>query len=379
MSFARPVLNKSAFVRIGVFGAWLVFTLMVIAISWTGSVIRGRPTGIGALLLWNVGWLLWAAGTFVVIRLTRRFPIERPHLARGLITHVTFGITISTALLCVEFLLNHAIENLWPAAPRANAFLGYIVYKFHVYFLIYWMILGATRALDFQAKYRETELLASQLEARLAQAQLLALKTQLHPHFLFNTHHAIISLMLKADTASAIKMLTRLSDLLRITLQKSHEQLSALRDELDALELYLGIQRERYRDRLRVEIEVDPAALTAEVPWLLLQPLVENALKHGIEPLTAGGVVRIHVRAHSGRLTLSVSDNGPGLDENFNPAQSTGIGLRNTRERLARLYGEKQQFEIRNTPPQGTEVRITIPLRAFEPRTNSIPATFSHG
>src|SRR5687768_3278592 len=133
MSLARPTLNKSAFIRIGVVGAWLVFTLMVIAISWTGSVIRGRPSGIGALLLWNAGWMLWAAGTFVVIRLARRFPLERPHLARGLTTHVGFGIAVSVGLLCLEFLLNQALEKLWPAAPRANALLGYIVYKFHVY------------------------------------------------------------------------------------------------------------------------------------------------------------------------------------------------------------------------------------------------------
>jgi LytS/YehU family sensor histidine kinase len=321
--------------------------------------------------------MLWAAGTFVVMRLTRSFPLERPHLARGLALHSAFGIAVSIGLLCLEFLLNHAIEQLWPAAPRANALLGYIVYKFHVYFLIYWMILGATRAFDFQAKFRETELLASQLEARLAQAQLLALKSQLHPHFLFNTHHAIISLMLKPDTAGAVKMLTRLSDLLRITLQKSNDQFSALRDELDALELYLGIQRERYRDRLRVEMDIDSTTLTAEVPWLLLQPIVENALKHGIDSLPTGGVLRIHVWADRDQLKMSVNDNGPGPASDVAVAQSTGIGLRNTRERLARLYGDTQQLEIRNPPPGGTEVRITIPLRAFAP-ANSAPATTAH-
>jgi two-component system, LytTR family, sensor kinase len=225
------------------------------------------------------------------------------------------------------------------------------------------MILGATRAYDYYAKFRESTLLASQLEAQLAQAQLHALKTQLHPHFLFNTHHAIVSLMLKQDNAAAIKMLTRLSDLLRVTLRHSDRQMSSLREELDALELYLGIQRERFRDRLEVQLEIDPAALTAEVPSLLLQPLVENALKHGVDTLPGQGVLRVRAATEDSQLVLTVTDNGPGFPADFNPDTTAGIGLKNTRDRLARLYGSEHTLEFRSASPHGAKVRVTVPLR----------------
>jgi two-component system LytT family sensor kinase len=373
-----PASNSTALLRVGVLSGWVLFTLMVIAISWTGSILRGRPSGLGGLLLWNIGWLFWAGGTFVVVRLSRRHPLERNHLLRGITRHVGFGIAVSVVLLLLEFFFNHGLELLWPDAPRANAFLGYIVYKFHVYFLIYWMILGATRAYDYRTQFRATELRASQLETRLAEAQLLALKAQLQPHFLFNTHHAIISLMLKQETTSAIRMLTRLSDLLRLTLRKTNDQFAALRDELDALELYLGIQRERYGARLIIQFEVEPAALTAEVPWLLLQPIVENALQHGIDALPAGGTLRLEVHTSGTGLCLNVFNDGPPLASNFNSPDHHGIGLRNTRARLARLYGDDHRFEIANAPSGGVVVHIRIPLRAFVPISATTATALSH-
>jgi two-component system, LytTR family, sensor kinase len=367
---AAPTAPKHL-LRLGIFGVWVLFTLMVVAISWAGAVVRGRPPALGGMLIWNLGWLFWAGGTFVVVWLARRFPVERATLARSIAAHCAFGIALGVMMLGLEFIVGHALALLWPAAPRANPFLGFIVYKFHVYFLIYWMILGATRAFDFHTKYRETELRASQLDAQLAQAQLQALKTQLQPHFLFNTHHAIISLMLKQDTAAAIKMLTRLSDLLRLTLRQPDQQVSSLRDELDALDLYLGIQRERYGDRLRVQKDIDPAALVAEVPWLLLQPLVENALKHGIDPVSAGGTLRLRASIEGDRLVLNVSDDGAGFRASCDPDAGNGIGLRNTRARLARLYGADHTLELRNLQPGGAEVRISLPRQAFAPETET--------
>jgi two-component system LytT family sensor kinase len=363
---APPAGRSFTLLHVGVVCGWILFTLMVIAISWTGSLLRGRPTGMGGLLLWNIGWGFWAAATFLVVRLSRRHPLERKNLFSGIALHVAFGIGVSVGLLVLEFLTNHAIEALWPDAPRANALLGYIVYKFHVYFVIYWMILGATRAYDFQTKFRASQLLAAQLETRLAEAQLLTLKAQLQPHFLFNTHHAIISLMLKQETAGAIRMLTRLSDLLRLTLRKSNDQFAALRDELDALELYLGIQRERFGPRLAAQFSVEPAALTAEVPWLLLQPLVENAVQHGIDTLPAGGRLRLDVSIVGTELHLSVFNEGPALAEDFDSPNQRGIGLRNTRARLERLYGANQRFAI-SSASGGVLVGITIPFRSFVP------------
>ncbi len=369
MSDHGAVKKQVWLVRLAVLGGWVLFTLMVVAISWGGTVVRGRPFDFVNTVFWNLGWMLWAGTTFVVAALARRFPLERKNLGRGIALHVLLGLAVVTATEGAEFVVNHALAALWPGTLRPYQFIELVVYKFHIYFLIYWMILGATRAFDFYTRYRESAVHASQLEAKLAQAQLHALKMQLHPHFLFNTHHAIVSLMLKNENPTAIKMLTRLSDLLRITLKKNDQQVGSLREELDALDLYLGIQRERYRERLDVQLDIEPATLAAEVPCLLLQPLVENALQHGIEPLAAGGRLRIAARRDQEKLTLTVADNGPGLAADFDLANGNGIGLRNTRARLARLYGAAQRFEISRAPDGGAEVRITLPYRAKPARS----------
>lgn len=359
MTPVSPAPWRPSLIQLGIFGGWLLFTLMVVAISWTGTLLRGQNTTFGATLLWNLGWLFWAGGTFVVAHLIRRFPLRGNHLARGIALHVVFGVALSVGLLVFEFLLAHGLKAVWDGAPRPNAFLGFIVYKFHVYFLIYWMILGATRAYDFYTQFRASELLAAQLETRLAEAQLLALKTQLHPHFLFNTHHAIISLMVRQDNAAAIRMLTQLSDLLRLTLRQPDQQVTSLRDELEALRLYLGIQRERYGDRLTVKLDVAPNTLDAETPWLLLQPLVENALKHGIDTLAGEGELQVSIVRDGETIAARIRDNGPGFPANFDLAQNaSGIGLSNTHARLSRLYGDRFTLSF-----AGTEVRVRWPYR----------------
>ena len=363
--------NKNPWpLRLAVLGGWVLFAAMVIAISWGGTVVRGRPFDFVSTVFWNLGWLLWAGTTFAVAALGRRFPLERKNLGRAICTHVLLGLAVVAVTELAEFALSNAIAFLSPRPLRPYQLIELFVYKFHIYFLIYWMILGATRAFDYYSRYRESELLASELDAKLAHAQLSALKMQLHPHFLFNTHHAIISLMLKDETPTAIKMLTRLSDLLRITLKKTDQQVNSLREELDALELYLGIQRERYRERLAVELAIEPDALAAEVPSLLLQPLVENALQHGIDSLTTGGCLRIAAQRVQDQLALTVSDNGPGLAPTFDLENGNGIGLRNTRARLARLYGAEQRFEITRSQNGGTEVRIAIPFRVASPSSH---------
>jgi signal transduction histidine kinase len=359
----RPAKTNPWSVRLGVLGGWSLFAMMVLAISWGGTAVRGRTFDLANMVAWNLGWLLWAGTTFVVAALARRFPLERRQLLRGLAIHVFLGLAVVTATQGAEFALVHALAWLQPDMFRAYTFVELVVYKFHIYFLIYWMILGATRAIDYYARFRESELLASDLEARLVTAQLQALKNQLHPHFLFNTHHSIVSLMLNNENPAAIKMLTRLSDLLRITLKKTDQQVGSLREELDAIDLYLGIQRERYRERLAVQLDIQAAALAAEVPCLLLQPIVENALQHGIEPLASGGMLRIAAAREGEQLVLTVSDNGPGIACDLDLENGSGIGLRNTRTRLARLFGEQQSFAIARGGDGGTEVRITLPFR----------------
>ncbi len=361
--------------RLAVLVGWLLFTLMVSVISWAGTVLRGRTFDVANSLVWNCGFLLWAGLTFVVASLARRFPIERRQLARGLALHVGLGVTVVLAALTLELALNLALAQLWPDALRPNGLVGLIAYKFHVYFLVYWMVVGATRALDYYTRFQASQLLAAQLETQLAQAQLHALQMQLHPHFLFNTHHSIISLMLKNETAAAIAMLTRLSDLLRSTLRRKNRQVGSLRDELDALDLYLGIQRLRYRERLKVVTDVDPAVLDQEVPSLILQPLVENALQHGIDAMSDGGTLELSAQCRGGSVSIAIRDSGPGVSPDFNVAATQGIGLRNTRDRLERLYGPTHRFTVRRiSPGGGTEVSLLLPARDYVEEAADLPA-----
>jgi hypothetical protein len=344
--------------RIGVPAAWAVFTLIVMGITWAGYAMQGRASAPGTLFIQYLGLFLWGATTFPVVGGARRWPLGRGHPAAFVLLHAGIGLGVAAGQVALEYALGHALG-------ARTLYLGLFSYKAYIYFLIYWLVVGATTAYDNHVRYQATELLASRLEAQLAQSELRALKMQLHPHFLFNAHHAIVALMLKGETAAAVKMLTRLSDLLRLTLDPSRQQVTALREELAALDLYLGIQKERYRERLTVEVAVEPGLDEAEVPYLLLQPLVENAFKHGIDALSDGGVLRIGAARAGDMLRLSVRDNGPNGASAPDAADPTRIGLRNTRARLHGLYGARHRLEISGGPGRGTEVRIELPFRIF--------------
>ena len=358
--------------RLFVLGCWSLFTLMVIGISAAATVMHGRVPNFRVLFTWNLGWILWAGETFVVIFLARKLPIERKRLPQTISAHILLGLFVAFAHLGVEFAMSRSIEARYlPPASPSTSFVGTFAYKFHVYFVIYWMIVGATRAHDYYVRYRQSQLLASQLEAELAQAQLQALKRQLRPHFLFNTHHSIIALMLKNENAAAINMLTRLSELLRMTLERNADQHTSLKDELDALNLYLSIQKERYRERLKVQIDIGRHLLAAEVPCLILQPLAENAIKHGVDTLTTAGLLNIRAWREDNQLCLSVQDNGPGMQATFNAVGEKGIGLQNTVARLQRLYGSNHRFELFPSIPTGTEIRISFPFKIFQSASTS--------
>jgi len=232
---------------------------------------------------------------------------------------------------------------------------------FHPYVLIYWALVGVCQAIDFYRKYRERALRASQLEARLAQAQLQLLKMQLHPHFLFNTLNAI-SALIHQDAEVADRMLARLGDLLRLTLQKEGVQEVSLREELEFLDAYLEIEQVRFGPRLTVARQIDPDVLEARVPYLILQPLVENAIRHGILCNGLRGRIEDRARRREDALRLEVSDNGPGLREGNGPLRE-GIGLANTRARLRQLYGDAHGFALGRAALGGLLVAIDLPFR----------------
>jgi sensor histidine kinase YesM len=231
--------------------------------------------------------------------------------------------------------------------------------------MTYWAIVGLSHALAYHREAQTRALKASQLETRLVEAQLQSLQRQLQPHFLFNTLNTISALMHR-DVEAADAMIARLSDLLRISLQTVGVQEVSLKEELDFLSKYLEIEQTRFRDRLTVVFDVSPDTFDALVPNLILQPLVENAIKHGIGPRPAPGTITIRSRRISGMLELTVQDNGVGLSAARLSDFNRGVGLSNTRSRLEHLYGSLHRFEFRQPSEGGLLVLIAIPLAMVE-------------
>ncbi len=225
---------------------------------------------------------------------------------------------------------------------------------------LYVLILGLSSSFTFYGKYRERQLHASQLETQLTNAQLSALKTQLQPHFLFNTLHTLSSLIYE-DVPAADKMIRQLSDLLRLTLESSGDQEIPLKRELEHLQLYLEIMKIRFQERLSISYAIDAAAESSFIPTLLLQPLVENSIKHGLEASVKTGEIKITAAKVKDQVEIVVRDNGPGFSGPAAGLYSKGVGLANTVDRLQKLYGSKQSFKITSEHKGGTCVRLTFP------------------
>jgi LytS/YehU family sensor histidine kinase len=251
----------------------------------------------------------------------------------------------------------------WPAIKRI--FLWNLVEDI---FAIYIPIIVIAHAVLYYTRYREREIRAAQLQAQLSDAKLLALKSQLQPHFLFNTLHSISSLMLR-DVQAADTMIARLSDLLRMSLEDEGQHLISLKRELDFTQAYLDIEKIRFGERLKVVFNIPPEALDVLVPHFVLQPLVENSIKHGMSKRSAGGEITIGARLTRGTLDLMVRDNGSGSSKPGVPsALDCGIGLKGTRERLRTLYGNDQRLDIDFLADGAVEVTISLPFRREERR-----------
>jgi two-component sensor histidine kinase len=298
--------------------------------------------------------VVWACVTLLTFRLVRQFRLDaRPRLV-PIIVHVVGGAAISLGEIGITVAVTSSLGwnpesflDLFPTAFPAN-----IVY--------YWLLVGVGHGLEYYHGLRQREAQNALLSRRLVQAELHLLKSQLHPHFLFNTLHAISALMHR-DVKAADKMLARLSQLLRAALDYSGTQEVSLQEELEFLEPYVEIEQARLGDRLSLVLDVQPNVLDARVPHMILQPLVENAIRHGIAPRAIPGRVVIRARGRREMLDLEVWDDGPGLTNG--KAANGGLGLANTRARLQQLYGERFSFEPRNAPEGGFRVAITIPFR----------------
>jgi len=340
-----------------------VFLLVAVFFATQNAMVhvsRGAPID----WQWDVEhefvyWLVWAAFAPAVLGAARRWPPSRQAGWRSVLPHVGLMLVVAPLQITTSYLAHVAIlvaRGVVPADGAAAWLAGMrpgVVWGTFAGCLYYWMIAAVFWAFEFQRQ-------AAQLEASLSAARLGALRAQLQPHFLFNTLNAI-SVLTVDDPPRAKRMVLRLSDLLRRSLDGGAAHEVPLAAELEMLESYLAIQRERFGERLRVRLEIGPEVRSALVPAFMLQPLVENAIRHGLEDQAGGeGEIVVAARRQDETLAIVVRDDGRGLPAAA--ASRDGIGLANTRERLLRLYRDRQRLELRAPPGGGTQVEVTLPF-----------------
>jgi two-component system LytT family sensor kinase len=322
---------------------WTLLSLMFVPEVYLYFLYRGEQ------ITWGASMVLALANAAIaflflpaIVWLARRVPVERETWPRALLIHVP---------ACLVFALSHS--GLYAALCYASPSVFHTMFlRFHPNLLTYWAVVGFTQAVDYFRRYRERE-------RQLAQAELLLLKAQLHPHFLFNTLHTIAAMM-RVDVDAAERTIARLSELLRLVLDQVGIHEVPLRQELEFIDKYVAIQRVRRGDDVRLVVSVAPDALDALVPTMVLQPLVENAFRHGFDAQAGGGAITITAGTLGNQVTIAVSDTGAGL---CSVHVAERVGLTNTRLRLRELYGIGYEFHLEANTPKGCRAILRIPYR----------------
>ena len=339
-----------------------VAVVFAIQSSLTGGLSDGPSFGIFTYLRWSmIQWYTWAALAPTVFRLAERYPVRAPFRLRGLGAQLVASVCVTFVAMVAGAL----VSTLFEPSGLADQLWYFLAQHFATGLLTYWALFAIHQAMHFHAEKTRREVEASRLATELAQSRLLALKSQLQPHFLFNTLHAIITL-LDEDKVSAEDMLLRLSDLLRAFLEDYDGQEISLRQELTLIELYLGIQRTRFKDRLTTQIYIAPDTLDCAVPSLILQPIVENAIRHGIGQRVGSDNIEIESRREGDTLCIDVRNRNSMLAPGPADSAGHGIGLSNTRLRLKELYGDAAEVRLDMIWPEGVACRIRLPFRELE-------------
>jgi len=311
--------------------------------------------------IFSFDWLLWAAITPFIIKLAIRYPMTWSGMYQTLSRQfvlATFFVALHTIteFLIIEFLINDIFQQY-----AEDIYLpGYFMASIHSRYIVYFLIIGGVHRFELYNRYQQSEVQASRLKERLSAAQLETLRMQLQPHFLFNTHHTISGLILKNENKRAIQMLTRLGDLLRKSLEKSKTDFIPLYQELEMVSAYMEIQQVRFQERLKFFLQADPAVNDVPVPSFFLQPLIENAVIHGIEPSSQNGEIKLSLsKTNNNKLSICLEDNGVGIST----AGSDGIGLSNTKSRLKQLYKDDYAFNLQSIGEnKGIRINIEVPL-----------------
>ena len=353
--------GRSLFRFAGVGAFWTLVGLAFASQFYLSSTLLGLSVTWSQAISYSLAdWYVWAILSIPVVWLARRWPPEGTQPWRTAAIHLAAALGCSLVYVLLRSLVGVVHSRLLDEPVTfAEVFRPLLVKTYPFNLLVYGVIITISHALEYYRKYHERTVHALELEKHLTEARLQALLRQLQPHFLFNTLNGIASLM-HSDVHAADKMLVRLSELLRLTMHHPGQPLTKLHEEIAFIEKYLEIERIRFRDRLTVEIKVAPDTLELDVPSLIIQPLVENAIRHGIEPQARPGRITVEARREGATLVLLVRDNGGGQP----PGGFTreGIGLANTRGRLRELYGDRHRFELANHAAGGLEVRVSLPL-----------------
>lgn len=355
MQSKSPFFHRLEFQWLLSFALWTLLAFISLGQAYYYTVNAGQVFPFYSRLVFELcNAYVWALLSPLIFFLARQYPIEKPAFFRHIGLHLLLALIVGMIHKAGSFYASLII------APPANAITRDVIF-FKITggwinsVIIYWIMLGIYSALDYAGRFRQQKLLATQLEAQLTLAQLNALKMQLQPHFLFNTLHTIASLM-EEDVKAAQRMIARLSELLRLTLEHVGEQEVPLFKEVEFLKCYLEIEEIRFHDRLRVQYSLPAEVMNAKVPTLILQPLVENAIRHGIAPNAPGGIIAISASQDNGSLRLEVRDNGRGAS-----SVNQGVGLSNTKKRLEQLYGERYSFAWQNLSEGGFAVTVSLP------------------
>jgi two-component system, LytTR family, sensor kinase len=340
--------------------AWLAPALLAVMKEYVRAVAGGGETPDIRLLVFEGGdWLIYGLLTPFVLLLARRYPLTRETLARRLPIHLTASIGLCAAWALTGWLLSLALLG---GGPYGGSLLDWFLTSLPFGVAVYFALLGVEHALFYFVAASERETHAARLTAQLAEARLGALRMQLQPHFLLNSLNAVTVIVRDRDTATAPRMLAQLGDMLRRVMRPGRPQEIPLAEELEFVRQYLGIETVRFSDRLQPAFAVDPGVTGAAVPEFLLQPLVENAVRHGLASREGATLLRIEARREGDELVLSVTDDGPGPEDS-----GEGVGLGATRERLATLYGGRARLDLTTTTEGGARVTVRLPYRDLEP------------
>lgn len=359
----RPRISRQSLSRIGlIFAVWTAYGLLCSWQSHYWFAFTSSPKSWLECLRSEVTYAyLWGIATPVVLWSANRFRLERPDWPRHLLAHGALLIVLVPLIKIAYDLIVQPPNSMFYHFTWVRMFRS-VEMTFDTGTLLYAIVVGVEHAVVYYQRYQVGLKKSSQLQTQLVQAQLQALKMQLHPHFLFNTLHSITALV-HEDPDMAERTIARLSELLRLFLANSTIHEVALGEELRTLDLYLEIERARFEDRLRVIYDVPASLRDAMVPSLVLQPLVENSIRHGVGRRAEPGWIAIAIERYDDTLVLRVTDNGAGFHEDPQHPMHEGMGLGITRGRLESLYGPHQSLLLRNLPVGGVEARITMPFR----------------